>query len=106
PIGKLSCLKFMNIIQGERTMINLDDLSSEEKTFVDAIVSHFTMSGNFQNADLIFTTKEFFRHIWQFCPVRISEDRFVQILNQIGFYATLNDENNKYYWILNRKNNV
>lgn len=76
-----------------------------EQTLLDYLSRHFETVEDWTIADQILTTGDFISFAATFCPGAedISTDRFLQLMDVISFDQCLNENNRKYYWLLQDK---
>lgn len=79
------------------------ELSLEEQDLCDSIMDRFESVSDFKSADLILPLIEFHRFIMETIASDIPVQRFLYLMKLSEFSPTLNEFNQKYYWLLRKK---
>lgn|GEM_PF-3641229 len=80
-----------------------EELSTDQLNLIDTIQRMFVPSDSWETAEYIFSAEEFIIFMKQIVPVNLGTYDFIDLLNRIDLVPAINENNNKTYWLLDRK---
>jgi hypothetical protein len=78
-----------------------NELEAWEHRLINTIKLDFTVTDDWETAEHIFTAVEFYRFMADRLTVPGSVSHFIELLDRIPLTPVINENNRKYYYLLN-----